>query len=208
MPRADLSPLSASNRGTTDNLLMAGSTVKSGMDVKLEMRYGGQADAGSYSGHMGSIMDNGGAFMHDKVNRRGNAGGGSTFGGGGRYGANATAHNYGSSNPGGHNWVTLDKGANFIGQKLGGINNAMTQSRYDYNKNLIDNKMDETKGQMKSAKAQINAYNQNNVPVNRKKFNKKQKAFNAPAPGGAVQGPVMPKAGKPVNRIPTPWAHV
>jgi len=185
MPRADLSPLSASNRGTTDNLLMAGSTVKTGMDIRLEQRYGGQHDAGSYSGHMGSIMDNGGAFIGDKVNRRGNAGGGSTFGGGGRYGANATAHNYGSSNPGGHNWVTLDKGANFIGQKLGGINNAMTQSRYDYNKNLIDNKMDETKGQMRSAKQQINKYNQ---PI---------KAANKRFPG-------MP----PLPTIPTPWARV
>jgi hypothetical protein len=155
MPRADLSPLSTPNRGTTDNLLMAGSTVKSGMDVKLEMRYGGQHDAGSYAGHMGSIMDNGGAFLNDRVNSTNYVGRG---GGGGGGGANPTARNYGPSNPGGYNWNTVDKGVNFVNKKLKNVNNAMNQSRNDYNSNLISNKIDEIRDTVRTA-TQINRSN-------------------------------------------------
>jgi hypothetical protein len=162
---------------------MAGSTVKSGMDVKLEMRYGGQADAGSYSGHMGSIMDNGGAFMQDRVNRRGSFGGGSSFGGGGG-GVGGTARNYGPGNPGGYNWNTVDKGVNFVKKKLKNVNNAMTQSRNDYNRNLIENKIDEIRDQVKSTKKQI-------------------KSWNAPIKAANKRFPGMP----PLPTIPTPWAQ-
>jgi len=155
MPRADLSPLASSNRGTPDNLLMAGSTVKSGMDVKLEMRYGGQRDAGDYSGHMGSIMDNGGAFLNDRVNSTNYVG---RRGGGGGGGANPTARNYGPGNPGGYNWNTVDRGVNFVNKKLKNVNNAMNQSRNDYNRNLIENKIDETK-QLATTARQINTRN-------------------------------------------------
>lgn len=155
MPRADLSPLASSNRGTLDNLLMAGSTVKSGMDVKLEMRYGRQADAGSYAGHMGSIMDNGGAFLNDRVNSTNYVG---RRGGGGGGGANPTARNYGPGNPGGYNWNTVDRGVNFVNKKLKNVNNAMNQSRNDYNRNLIENKIDETK-QLATTARQINTRN-------------------------------------------------
>lgn len=155
MPRADLSPLAPPNRGTLDNLLMAGSTVKSGMDVKLEMRYGGQHDAGSYAGHMGSIMDNGGAFLNDRVNSTNYVG---RRGGGGGGGANPTARNYGPGNPGGYNWNTVDRGVNFVNKKLKNVNNAMNQSRNDYNRNLIENKIDETK-QLATTARQINTRN-------------------------------------------------
>lgn len=205
MPRADLSPLASSNRGTPDNLLMAGSTVKSGMDVKLEMRYGGQHDAGSYAGHMGSIMDNGGAFLNDRVNSTNYVG---RRGGGGGGGANPTARNYGPGNPGGYNWNTVDRGVNFVNKKLKNVNNAMNQSRNDYNSNLISNKITEIGDQVKSAKDQVDLYNYRNAPSfkkNTKQQAKAQKAFNAPnAAGVAVQGPVAPKG--PLRPI-TPWAH-
>jgi hypothetical protein len=182
---------------------MAGSTVKSGMDVKLEMRYGGQADAGSYAGHMGSIMDNGGAFLQDRVNSTNYVGRG---GGGSRGGANPTARNFGPSNPGGYNWNTVDKGVNFVNKKLKNVNNAMTQSRNDYNSNLISNKIDEIGDQVKSGKDQIKAWNTRVLPYARKQQAQKQAAFNAPnAAGVAVQGPVMPSMN--LNPIPTPWAR-
>lgn len=214
MPRADLSSLVSSNRGTPANLLMAGSTVKTGQDIKIEMRYGGQADAGSYAGHMGSIMDNGGAFLQDRVNRRGSFGGGSSFGGGG--GANPTARNYGPGNPGGYNWNTVDRGVNFVNEKLKNVNNAMTQSRNDYNRNLIENRIDEIGQQVKSGKDQIKDWNTRVLPYARKQQAQKQAAFNQPVnpktgkPSKAksaqrMQGPVMPSMN--LNPIPTPWAR-
>jgi hypothetical protein len=208
MPRADLSPLSTSVSNNAANLLMAGSTVKSGMDVKLEMRYGGQADAGSYAGHMGSIMDNGGAFLNDRVNSTNYVG---RRGGGGGGGANPTARNFGPSNPGGYNWNTVDKGVNFVNKKLKNVNNAMTQSRNDYNSNLISNKITEIGDQYQQTKKDLDDYNKRIVPRNRMFFTNQQAAFNAPtAGGGSMHGPIPVPAGlnvNRVNRIPTPWAQ-
>lgn len=213
MPQ-DLTALSPSVSNNAANLLMAGSSVKSDMDVKLDMRYGGQRDAGRYAGHMGSIMDNGGAFIQDKVNRSHFIGGRGS--GGSRGGANPTARNYGPSNPGGYNWNTLDKGTNFIGSKLKVINNAMTQSRNDFNKNLINNKITAMGQQVKEANSQIDDWNTRVLPYAQQQHAQKQATFNQPVspktgkPSKAknakqMQGPVMPSMN--LNPI-TPWAHV
>jgi hypothetical protein len=82
----------------------------------------------------------------------------------------------------------------------------MTQSRNDYNSNLISNKIDEIGDQVKSGKDQIKAWNTRVLPYARKQQAQKQAAFNAPnAAGVAVQGPVMPSMN--LNPIPTPWAR-
>jgi len=213
----DLATFSPAVSGNQANLLtkMAGSTVKTGMDIRLEQRYGGQADAGSYSGHMGSIMDNGGAFLQDRVNSTNYVG---RRGGGGGGGANPTARNFGPSNPGGYNWNTVDRGVNFLNKKLKNVNNAMTQSRNDYNSNLISNKITEMGQQVKNAKEQVDLYNYRNKPafgVNAKAHAQAQKTFNQPVspktgkPSKAknaqqMQGPVPPQG--PLRPI-TPWAH-